>query len=71
MKASHRDLEVSARKREDLESSMRARLESELRKLQETNKNLRGKFDLKRWPGQIKFQHTSTFSLSFTCTFPS
>ena len=71
MKASHRDLEVSARKREDLESSMRARLESELRKLQETNKNLRGKFDLKRWSGQIKFQHTSIFSLSFTGTFPS
>ena len=43
MRVSYDQLQLSAKKRERLENSMRARMETEIGKLQEKNKHLRGK----------------------------
>ena len=42
MRTAYEELQISFRKREDLEYSTRTRMESEIGKLQENNRNLQG-----------------------------
>ena len=42
MRTAYEELQISFRKREDLEYSSRTRMESEIGKLQENNRNLQG-----------------------------
>ena len=47
MLVAYEELQMSFRKRESLEYSTRTRMESEMSKLQENNRNLRGKNELR------------------------
>ena len=42
MRTAYEELQISFREREDLEYSTRTRMESEIGKLQESNRNLQG-----------------------------